>query len=106
MIKNVNINKIVRLADWKNYIIPFLLGIVFLSVYIYEIPFALSLKVTGLLLISIIGTAAYGYLLNNIFDLEEDKRAGKNNFTENLPELIKILFVVVSLVTALLPWLF
>jgi 4-hydroxybenzoate polyprenyltransferase len=75
----MNFKKLIRLSDWKNYIIPFLSGAIFISVYLNEIPFIRALKFTGLLLASIIGIAAYGYLLNNLYDLEEDRRAGKIN---------------------------
>jgi len=103
---NTSLVKITRLNEWKNYIIPFLLGIIFLSVYIYEIPFNLVLRFTGLFLVSIFGTAAYGYFLNNIFDLKEDRLAGKSNFTGNLSWIAKTSFVLIFIALALVPWLF
>lgn len=99
------IHKIARLDDWKNYIIPFLSGVIFISVLIYAIPFNLAVRITGLLLVSIIGTAAFGYLLNNIFDLEEDMSAGRSNFTENISGLAKTVYVLIFLTMALAPWL-
>jgi 4-hydroxybenzoate polyprenyltransferase len=82
------------------------LGIIFSSVYVFDIPFATAWRVTGLLLLSIIGTAAYGYLLNNIFDLKEDKRAGKSNSTEKMAGWAKAAFVLIFLLMAVIPWLF
>lgn len=100
------IHRITRFNDWKNYLIPFFLGIIFISIYIFKIQFILALRVTILLLVSIIGTASYGYLLNNIFDLKEDKQAGKSNFTGKMTGINKSAFVLIFLTVALIPWLF
>jgi hypothetical protein len=59
-----------------------------------------------LLLVSILGTASYGYLVNNLFDLEEDRRAGKSNYVESISVFAKASMVVIFLFIALFPWLF
>ncbi len=102
----VSIHRITRLKNWKNYILPFLLGVIFASVYIYAIPFDTTWRIAGLLMLSITGTAAYGYLLNNIFDLEEDQRASKSNYTAGMSAWSKTMYAITFLLLALAPWLF
>ena len=103
---NSNVLKITRLRDWGKYLIPFWLGFAFLSVYINEIPFKQAIILISLLTISIIAMASYGYILNDFFDIEDDRKAGKQNSSKHLSKTTKIVYVIIFLVLALLPWLF
>lgn len=102
----MDVYKITRLKDWKNYLVPFLLGFVFILIYIYEIPFGQAIILISLFLITIIATASYGFLLNDIFDAKDDIKAGKNNFSKDLTIMVKTAYIIIFLVIVLLPWFF
>jgi 4-hydroxybenzoate polyprenyltransferase len=102
----MDVYKITRLKDWKNYLIPFLLGFVFIPIYIYKTTFEQAIILILLFLITIIATASYGFLLNDIFDLKDDIKAGKTNFSKELTIRARIAYITIFLVIALVPWLF
>jgi 1,4-dihydroxy-2-naphthoate octaprenyltransferase len=96
----------IRLKDWIYYLIPFLLGFVFVLLYISKIRFSRAIVLISLFLIVIVATASYGFLLNNIFDEKDDSRAGKENFSKHLSNTAKTFYIITFLVLSLLPWLF
>jgi len=59
-----------------------------------------------LFFISFVGTAAYGFLLNDITDIDEDLQAGKANFAATLKSFRRYLFLFVTIVISILPWFF
>jgi len=95
-----------RISRWWNYLVPFLLGIGFCAIYIYEIPFSLAIQILGLLFITITGTIAFGYFINDWTDIVTDKIAGKHNFASTNSLSKNVLILIGVLIIALLPWSF
>jgi glycosyltransferase involved in cell wall biosynthesis/4-hydroxybenzoate polyprenyltransferase len=69
----------VRIRDWWDYKIPPLLAVGYGSMLAIQAPPGRALAMAGALVASIAFVAAYGYLINDCFDIEDDRRAGKPN---------------------------
>lgn len=69
----------VRIGHWWYSKIPPLLALAYALMLRFEPPPGEALLVLGGLLVAIVFLAAYGYVINNIFDIEEDRLAGKPN---------------------------
>lgn len=95
-----------RLRDWINFLLPFLLGFLFVLIYFNQVPFNKAIILILLFVITIIATASYGFLLNDISDLTDDNKAGKSNYSKNLSFTKKTIYILIFLVLALLPWWF
>ena len=77
----VNVSGLTRATEWWSYKIPPLLGISY-ALLILTSPAREPLASLGLIaavMTSIIAVAAYGYVINDCFDIEPDRRAGKKN---------------------------
>lgn len=98
--------KILRADEWWGYKIPMLLAV---FIYFYDTnsgaPFNLLLG-AGILMWWIFSVAAFGYLINNLFDIEQDKLAGKPNFTADLSSPLRIFLITLLAVAALGTWIF
>lgn len=96
-----------RMQDWKASFVPFVLGFVYLWLLIFDYQPTQSTFVLSLLsLTTTLGFASFGYVINELFDKEEDKLAGKTNKFEFVSKELSLLIVGFTLLTALLPWLF
>lgn len=96
-----------RLTDWRFSFVPFIIGCVYLWVWWFQIPFNLSGVL--LLLFSLLTTAGFaslGYLINELFDIESDLKAGKRNRLAGLPAAYVALAFILSLLITFLPWLY
>lgn len=102
----LQLQNIFRIRSWWNYIIPPVLGAVYFVVVIKEADFASSISWIILWFISIIGTAVYGFALNDIFDATADKKAGKTNRMSALPIILQACIIALSLCVAILPLFF
>lgn len=96
----------IRISNWWNYLLTFLLGIGFYSIYIFEIPFNSAIQILGLLFVTITGTIAFGYFINDWSDIEIDRIAGKRNTAAKNTFLKNSLIVSFLLLVSLIPWIF
>ena len=93
--------KLIRIKSWWDYLVPSFLGIFYISIYIFNIGFSRAAIFSGLFLINIIGTASFGYLLNDITDQEEDRKAGKMNPSGQHSSFFNLSILAVLLMSAL-----
>lgn len=63
-----------------------------------------ALRVVALFLMTCLGIGGLGYLLNDAFDVEEDRRNGKSNFWASLSAPARVYLVALLLAAAWLPW--
>lgn len=63
-------------------------------------------KIIACILIWSIGAAAFGYFLNDCFDAEHDKKAGKINFSASLSFIQKALILIACAAVAISPWVY
>lgn len=99
--------KIYRVSFWFKSLLPVLFGNIFLFVLLFDVEPKASLLVALLLFfISSVGFAATGYLLNDLFDRKADAASGKANATLGKPVAEVLLYVMLCLSLALIPWIF
>ena len=95
-----------RANDWKASFVPFVMGFVYLWLLIFQLK---PTKQTGFLclfsLLTTIGFASFGYLINEFFDQDEDKRAGKLNRFETIGIGLSLILFLVSILLTFLPWI-
>ncbi|MHC5861760.1 tetratricopeptide repeat protein [Nostoc sp.] len=99
-------SKIIRGGNWWLYKIPPLLAIAYAEIILMELPVIQSILTVLALLFSISSLAAYGHIVNDIFDIEVDERVSKNNsmaqFSSWQRLLLCILFAATGFVLPIL----
>ncbi|MEH1804962.1 MAG: tetratricopeptide repeat protein [Nostoc sp.] len=97
---------IIRSDNWWLYKIPPLLAIAYAEILLMDLPVIQSILTVLALLLSISSLAAYGHIVNDIFDIEVDQRVGKNNsmaqFSSWQRLLLCILFAATGFVLPIL----
>lgn len=68
-----------RGGNWWNSKIPPLLAVGYAAILLHGLDARTALTALLALLIAICAVAAYGHVVNDVFDVEEDRRRGKNN---------------------------
>lgn len=98
---------IARANDWKASFVPFVMGFVYLWLFTFQLK---PTKQTGFLclfsLLTTIGFASFGYLINEFFDQDEDKRAGKLNRFETIGVGLSSILFLLSILATFLPWIY
>ncbi|MDY6782551.1 MAG: tetratricopeptide repeat protein [Cyanobacteriota bacterium] len=98
--------RLVRSREWWLYKIAPLLSIACAETLFLQLPPTAATLTTLTALISIASVAAYGYLLNDICDIEADQKANKPNAAANLQPwqrlLLCLLFISTGFVAPLL----
>jgi hypothetical protein len=101
----MNALKILRIKEWWGYKVPMLLAV---FVLFYDTSSGTAgdmLLGAGILIWWTTAAAAFGYMINNIFDIEQDRLAGKPNFTAGMSGSNRILTGVLLAAAALVTWL-
>ncbi len=91
---------------WWQHIVPPILGVLYALLWANPLPLQYAWKPVLLFTISIIGTAGFGYWLNDWTDLASDIKAGKPNYTKGLGWQQKSAVLILLFTTSWLPWLF
>ncbi len=92
-------SKVVRGGNWWLYKIPPLLAIGYGEIILMDIPPIQSILTVLALLFSISSVAAYGHIVNDIFDIEVDKKAGKSNSMAQFSPWQRLIFCILFAVT-------
>jgi 4-hydroxybenzoate polyprenyltransferase len=100
------ISFLTRSGDWRLSLLPFIFGCIYLWVWKLQIPLSKdALFLIFLSLLTTIGFASFGYLLNEWFDIAHDFSSGKPNRLSGLSiKVVLALFTASSLLIAV-PWL-
>ena len=91
--------KAIRSHDWWLYKIPPLLAISYAEILLLDIPVLQSIFTVSALLFSIACVAAYGYIINDSFDIEVDRKAGKSNAMAQFLPWQRFLFCLLFVAT-------
>ena len=91
------VSNIVRSSEWWDYKITSILGTVYATAYLFQIPLAALFPFFFFLLAALIPGASYVSLLNDLTDLEEDKLAGKQNRLEEKPRYFALILIAVCI---------
>lgn len=101
--KNIHFN-LLRGQDWWFYKIPPLLAIAYAEILIQDISPYSSFTALFALTISMFFVAAYGHVMNDIFDIEVDQKAGKFNRMASLSRGQRTGLSLGLAVLGLVPW--
>ncbi len=88
---------IARSDNWWNSKIPPVFGLAFGAALIYGVSANESLAYVLAILLTAMCAGAYGHLINDIFDLEADRAAGKKNVAESFKPWQRWGFVLLTL---------
>lgn len=99
--------RIVRANEWWGSKVPMLLGLYFFLSPFYDGKLTFWDVALGALILLwwMVSAAAFGYLINNIFDLEQDLKAGKTNLTQGLSIAHKWILSLLLGLASFLPWM-
>lgn len=98
--------KCIRADDWRNSLLPVVCGHLYLAMLLTGEGFDVEALLTILLfLLSAVGFAATGYLINEFFDRPTDRHAGKPNRLATVRPAHVALLGLMSLTLVLVPWL-
>lgn len=100
------VSKLLRMPVWWNHIVPPILGTFYLLLFLGKAALLPLLPALGFFLLSILGTAGFGYWINDWADREQDKIAGKPNATFKFNLIQRWLILLGLTVVALFPWFF
>lgn len=98
--------RIIRLHHWWIGKIPPALAVVYLALARDARAFDVLAVVRDitLFLVSCLGIGGFGYLLTDAFDVEEDRRNGKENGWARLTPMARVMALLLLAGGALLPW--
>ncbi len=97
--------QLLRKDNWWSSKIPPVLALAYLEIAVQDIPPARAFGGLAALLFSAVCLAAYGHVLNDMCDIEADRRAGKPNRVAALPVWQRTGLVAVLALLGLVPWL-
>jgi 4-hydroxybenzoate polyprenyltransferase len=95
-----------RADDWWASKASLLMGFVYLFALWFHIPFDRFLPLAFFSILVIAGFASFGYLINDLFDEEKDRLAGKKNFILDKPVVYQLGLATVSISLIIVPWFF
>ena len=95
---------IVRAREWWDYKIPPLLAAAYILLHAGGVTARVGVPTLGLLLVFLTATASFGYFVNDVFDMEVDRAAGKRNAAAELDTTRRAAVLGTCLALALVPW--
>ncbi len=100
--------KLIKAEKWWNDKAPPVLGLAFFLLATRDSEISLVRSVLTLLafMVTFIGVAGYGHVINDICDVDPDRAAGKHNTMAGRPRAQVAAILVLLLAVAWLPWLF
>lgn len=103
MANSISVRKLVRFDNWWNSKMPLLLTIAYFCIYFTALPFKDALPKLAILLVWLIAAAASGHVINDWFDIQIDRNAGKTNAISNLTPANRYLVLTILLLLAAVP---
>jgi glycosyltransferase involved in cell wall biosynthesis/4-hydroxybenzoate polyprenyltransferase len=98
-----NIPQLLRLGDWWCQKIPPLLAVVYVSVLMVRTDLVTALEIIACFVVMVSCVAAYGFVFNDVFDIEADAAAGKPNAVSAVSPTSRTLICVALVAAAFLP---
>jgi 4-hydroxybenzoate polyprenyltransferase len=99
--------KLIKAGKWWNDKAPPVFGLAYLLLAAgnHVVPLGTALIGLAAFMASFIGVAGYGHIINDLFDIEADRIAGKANAMAGRSRLSGAVIFAVLLALGLLPWL-
>jgi len=96
----------IRAGHWWKYKAAHILGFAYFYFFLLQLPLKESAIILMLSAVTIVGVAGLGYVINDLYDIEPDRVAGKRNRMERFSRPVRVLIMLTLVVVALLPWLY
>ena len=90
--------RLVRGQDWWFYKIPPILATGYATALVFDVPARETLVSLAAVLAAVCTVASFGYVVNDLFDIEQDRRAGKSNVMARIGARGRALAIVVPLI--------
>ena len=100
----MRLGPLARAADWWHYKLPPLLGVAYLCLERGGVGAGAAAPPLALILLSAVGTAAFGHLLNDWADLDADRRAGRPSALAGASPGARLAWIGAALLLAVAPW--
>jgi hypothetical protein len=104
--KTNSIARLCRTHNWYYCKLPPVLAIAYTLSLLTHHPFTATVQLCFILFVSITSCGAYGHIVNDIFDIPQDRLAGKKNFMENVPVSLRWLLAILSILVGFSPFFF
>src|SRR5262245_10156047 len=95
-----------RLRNPWNYKAPLLMAFPYFAIGAGRVPWDRAPGAILAAMCTIAGIAGVAYFLNDLMDVDEDRRAGKDNAVATLSGAQRLLLLALFLVATLAPWLY
>jgi 4-hydroxybenzoate polyprenyltransferase len=92
--------QVVRGQDWWFYKIPPLLAVGYASMLLFPSPPGPAIIALSGVLLAICAVACFGYIVNDLFDIAQDRRSGKSNTMADRSLAARVVFVVLPIAAA------
>ncbi|MFN8286864.1 MAG: UbiA family prenyltransferase [Chitinophagales bacterium] len=96
--------KLFRSNIWWVAVVPQVLGWVYFCILDGTFHFPEQLQSFGFFFLALVTTSAFGYLFNDLCDVEADKAAGKSNSLGKLSFGLRLVIVTLALAVAVISW--
>ena len=95
-----------RAEDWWKSKASALMGFVYLFALWFDIPFLVFIPLSVFSIAVIMGFASFGYIVNDFFDKEKDRQAGKKNFLLDKSPAYQTGLILATLIFICFPWFY
>lgn len=99
----MSLKTVVRANNWWASKMPPLLAIAYAEILFHHSPLGLSLSLLAAVFWSLCSVASYGHVINDIFDIEQDRQAGKRNFMAPFTAAQQAGFALLTFAAGFLP---
>jgi glycosyltransferase involved in cell wall biosynthesis/4-hydroxybenzoate polyprenyltransferase len=98
-----SLRKLGRTDNWWDSKIPPVLAFCYASILLYDVPVPAAVRSIGLILLVGLCAGSYGHLINDLFDIEVDRQAGKVNHLTKLDPWQRYALSVLTLILGFAP---
>ncbi|MCO5233324.1 MAG: UbiA family prenyltransferase [Chitinophagales bacterium] len=96
----------VRANQWWGFKAAPILGFTYFYIYFFNHSYLDTALIVLMSAITVVGIAGFGYIINDYYDIEADKKAGKKNPFEGKSHLFILNVFIVLQIFAWSPWLY
>lgn len=93
------LKQLIRSDNWFSWKIPPLLAVAYASFLVDGTDFIAAIQSLGLILVCIVSVASYGHIINDVFDIESDRQAGKSNVMAGMKSWQRVGLCLASIVS-------
>ena len=96
--------KLFRTNTWWNAVVPQVLGWMYLCIRLDVHGPDIRMRDVMLFFVALVSISTFGYLFNDLCDVESDKKAGKKNTLGKFPFTVRLIIVVLPLLIGVATW--